>query len=149
MARDQRASEFRHPRPKLNHHRGLMGCMGPLTSQMQAPQTRTSTPSSRSRSPQNATAKVLVPVRYSAWLNGDIGRALERTLCAALESLDNVRVTRLPRAFLVESDEAPGPFLEAVHRATLELEAGVEAAYPVLHHEMGPVWTGTLQSVFT
>jgi len=31
----------------------------------------------------------------------------------------------------------------------LELEAGVQAAYPVLHHEMGPVWTGTLQCVFT
>ena len=27
-------------------------------------------------------------------------------------------------------------------------EADVEEAYPVFHHEMGPVWTGTLQAVF-
>ena len=123
--------------------------MGPLTSQIEAPQMRTSSPSSRNRTPKKDTTKVLVPVRYAAWLNGDIGRALERTMLAALEPLGDVRVTRLPRAFLVECDEAPGPFLEAVHRATLELEAGVEAAYPVLHHEMGPIWTGTLQCVFT
>jgi hypothetical protein len=28
------------------------------------------------------------------------------------------------------------------------LEARIEEAYPVLHVEMGPVWTGVLQAVF-
>jgi hypothetical protein len=49
---------------------------------------------------------------------------------------------------MVEAHEAPGPMLEAVHRAVLELEARVEEAYPVLHIELGPLWTGTLQTVF-
>ena len=75
-------------------------------------------------------------------------RTLERTLQHALDPLEDVKVTRLPRGFLVEANEEPGPLLEAVHRAALDLERGVEAAYPVFHHEMGPVWTGTLQAVF-
>lgn len=95
-----------------------------------------------------APSKIVVPVRYAAWLAGDLGRSLERTLQNGLAGFTDVRVTRLPRGFLVEADEAPGPLLEAVHRAALELEEGVQAAYPVFHHEMGPVWTGTLQAVF-
>lgn len=94
------------------------------------------------------TARIVIPVRYSAWLSGDLGRSLERTLQQALGQLGGVRITRLPRAFLVEATEAPGPLLEAVQRAAVELEQGVAAAYPVIHHEMGPVWTGTLQAVF-
>ncbi|HUR63351.1 MAG TPA: hypothetical protein VM241_02605 [Candidatus Thermoplasmatota archaeon] len=96
----------------------------------------------------SAATKVIVPVRYTAWLTGDLGRSLERTLQSAVAAYTEARVSRLPRGFLVESPEAPGPLLEAVHHAALEMEAGVEAAYPVFHHEMGPVWTGTLQSVF-
>lgn len=92
--------------------------------------------------------KIVVPVRYAAWLAGDLGRSLERTLQAAIAPHAEARVSRVPRGFLVESPEAPGPLLEAVHRAALQLEAGVEVAYPVFHHEMGPVWTGTLQAVF-
>jgi hypothetical protein len=92
--------------------------------------------------------KIVVPVRYAAWLAGDLGRTLERTLQSAIESYTPARVSRLPKGFLVESPEAPGPLLEAVHHAALALEAGVEEAYPVFHHEMGPVWTGTLQAVF-
>lgn len=95
-----------------------------------------------------ATSRIVVPVRYAAWLSGDLGRTLERTLQHALDPLEEVKVSRLPRGFLVEANEAPGPLLEAVHRAALDLERGVEAAYPVFHHEMGPVWTGTLQAVF-
>jgi hypothetical protein len=98
--------------------------------------------------PRAGTSRILVPVRYAAWLNGDLGRTLERTLQHALDPLDAVRVRRLPRGFLVEANEEPGPLLEAVHRAAVELEQGAEAAYPVFHHEMGPVWTGTLQAVF-
>ncbi len=94
-------------------------------------------------------SRVLIPVRYAAWLSGDLGRELENTLLHSLEHLDDIRVTKLPRGLLVEADEASGPLLEAVHRAVTELEAAVRAAYPVFHHEMGPVWTGTLQSVFT
>ena len=102
----------------------------------------------KARQPTRLRNTILVPVRYSAWLQGDIGRALERTLKAALEQHVQVRVSRTTRAFVVESDEASGPLVEAVHRATLELEAGVAIAFPVFHHQMGPVWTGTLQSVF-
>ncbi len=92
--------------------------------------------------------RIVVPVRYAAWLSGDLGRSLERTLQRNLHALADVKVTRLPRAFLVEAPESPGPLLEAVQRATVELEQGAAAAYPVFHHEMGPVWTGTLQAVF-
>jgi hypothetical protein len=95
-----------------------------------------------------AVSKIVLPVRYAAWLSGDLGRTLERTLQHSLDPLDEVRVTRLPRGFLVQANEAPGPLLEAVHRAAVDLERGVEAAYPVFHHELGPVWTGTLQAVF-
>lgn len=98
-------------------------------------------------SPSNAT-KIVLPVRYAAWLTGDLGLSLERTLVSALQPHVEVRVTRLPKGFLVESSEAAGPLLEAVHNAALALEAGVEAAYPVFHHQIGPVWTGTLQAVF-
>lgn len=98
--------------------------------------------------PTASNSRIVVPVRYAAWLNGDLGRSLERTLQHALDPLGDVKVTRLPRAFLVESPEAPGPLLEAVQRAAIALEEGVAAAYPVFHHEIGPVWTGTLQSVF-
>lgn len=93
-------------------------------------------------------SRIVVPVRYAAWLSGDLGRSLERTLQRSLDDLPRVKVTRLPRAFLVEAPEAPGPLLEAVHRAATDLESGAAAAYPVFHHEMGPVWTGTLQAVF-
>lgn len=95
-----------------------------------------------------ATARIVLPVRYAAWLSGDMGMSLQRSLQQALDPLGSVKVTRLPRAFLVEAAEAPGPLLEAVQRAAIELEAGVAAAYPVFHHEIGPVWTGTLQAVF-
>jgi len=96
-----------------------------------------------------AATRIVVPVRFSAWLNGDIGLTLQRKLQAAIADERVVaKVTRLPRGFLVESGEAAGPLLEAVHHAALTLEAGVEAAYPVFHHQIGPVWTGTLQAVF-
>ena len=105
-------------------------------------------PGSSEAPTSSPVSKIVLPVRYAAWLSGDLGRTLERTLQHALDPLEEVRVTRLPRGFLVEANEEPGPLLEAVHRAALDLEKGVEAAYPVFHHEMGPVWTGTLQAVF-
>ncbi|HLF16904.1 MAG TPA: hypothetical protein VI796_05690 [Candidatus Thermoplasmatota archaeon] len=100
------------------------------------------------RRPPPPTSKIVLPVRQAAWLSGDLGRTLERQLRTALDPLDGVRVSRLPRAFLVEAPEAPGPLLEAVERAARELEAAAERAYPVFHHEIGPLWTGTLQAVF-
>ena len=93
-------------------------------------------------------SKIIVPVRYAAWLQGDMGRAIERTFRKELEHVPHLKVTRLPRALVVEADEAPGPLLETCHRAAKALERGVESAYPVFHHELGPVWTGTLQAVF-
>lgn len=92
-------------------------------------------------------SRIVVPVRYAAWLSGDLGRSLERSLRVAI-GVPDARVSRLPRALLVEADEEPGVLLEAVHRAALSLESSVQQAYPVFHHEMGPVWTGTLQAVF-
>ncbi len=56
-----------------------------------------------------ASSRIVVPVRYAAWLSGDLGRTLERTLQHALDPLEDVRVSRLPRGFLVEANEAPGP----------------------------------------
>jgi hypothetical protein len=91
--------------------------------------------------------RILVPVRYAAWLSGDLGRRLERSLQAGLDGI-GARITRMPRGFLVEAEEDSGPLLEAVHRAVTELEQGVQQEYPVFHHEMGPVWTGTLQVLF-
>lgn len=100
-------------------------------------------------SPQaNVPSRIVVPVRYAAWLSGDLGRALERSLRTSIHTDQPARVSRLPRALLVECDEAPGVLLEAVRRAAESLEQSVRAAYPVFHHEMGPVWTGTLQAVF-
>jgi hypothetical protein len=93
-------------------------------------------------------AKILAPVRYSAWLSGDLGRELTRQLEHAVGGLAQARVTRLARGFLVEADEDAGPLLEAVAHAMRDLERGVAARYPVFHQEMGPVWTGTLQAVF-
>lgn len=92
-------------------------------------------------------SRVLVPVRYAAWLAGELGKHLSDELRHGLE-LPDVSVTRLPRGLLVESSEATGPFVEAVERATRALEADVKTRYPVFHNEMGPVWTGTLQVVF-
>lgn len=93
-------------------------------------------------------SRILAPVRYSAWLAGDLGQELHRQLQNALGCVPDAHVTRLARGFLVEADEAPGPLLEAVAAAMQDLEHGVAAKYPVFHREMGPVWTGTLQSVF-
>lgn len=102
----------------------------------------------KQRSTPASLSRIVLPVRYAAWLSGDLGRTLERTLQHALRPVPDARVTRLPRGFLVEAQEAPGPLLEAVQRAAVQLEHGAAAAYPVFHHEMGPVWTGTLQAVF-
>jgi len=95
-----------------------------------------------------APSKILVPVRYAAWLAGELGRQLEDQLRHALGALPQSRVMMLPRGFLVEADETPGVLLEAVHRAVHEVEEGVQRAFPVFWHEMGPLWTGTLQAVF-
>jgi len=93
------------------------------------------------------TVRIVVPVRYAAWLSGDLGRQLQNMLENGMAAT-SCRITRLPRAFLVEGQESPGPLLEATRRAAQELERGAAQAYPVFHHEMGPVWTGTLQAVF-
>jgi hypothetical protein len=96
----------------------------------------------------DAISRILAPVRYTAWLTGELGQELHTQLTNALAVIPQARVTRLARGFLIEADEAPGPLLEAVARAMQDMESGVAAAYPIFHTEMGPVWTGTLQSVF-
>lgn len=96
------------------------------------------------------TCKIAIPVRLPSWLTGDLGKSIEQTLRGLLREseLRGLDLTRLPRGFIVEAIEAPGPLLETIYRVVVELEARVEAAFPVLYHEIGPVWTGTLQAVF-
>ncbi len=94
-------------------------------------------------------SRVLAPVRYAAWLAGDLGKDLTDQLTNGLMPIPGIRVTRLPRGFLVEADESMGPLVEQVARAMEELEEGVQERYPMFHTEMGPVWTGTLQAVFS
>lgn len=90
-------------------------------------------------------SRILIPIRYSAWLSGDLGNGIETTL---QHGLRGAQLTRLPRGFLVQADEEPGPFLEQVHRAMTDVEAGIQQRYPMFHREMGPAWTGTLQVLF-
>lgn len=111
------------------------------------------TPSTPRRLPrrQRTTSdrlQIVLPVHYRSWLNGDIGEQLQRLVASSLAQLEDVDITRTERGFLISSPESPGPFFEAVHRAALDLERMVAARYPVFHHEIGPVWTGTLQAVF-
>jgi hypothetical protein len=94
------------------------------------------------------TCKIAVPVRLPSWLTGDLGKSIERTLRDPLRKLPSLRLTRLPRGFLIEAYEAPGPLLEAVYYAVVELEVRTKHAFPVLYHDLGPIWTGTLQAVF-
>ncbi len=95
-------------------------------------------------------ARILVPARYAAWLAGDLGHRLQSTLETDLRKRMGiaVRVTRLPRGFLVEAPETPGVLLEAVCACVGKLERHVAKQYPIFHREMGPLWTGTLQSLF-
>jgi hypothetical protein len=92
-------------------------------------------------------ARIVVSVRYAAWLTGDLGRDAERGLLHALANRD-ARVSRLPRGLLVEAPESPGVLLEAVHRAALVMESRLRDAHPNIYYEMGPAWSGTLQVVF-
>ena len=92
--------------------------------------------------------RILVPVRYSAWLSGDLGKNLEVTLKRSLKGLDEPNITKLPRGFLVETKEVEGVTVERVARAVSDLEDNARDKYPVFHSEMGPVWTGTLQVIF-
>ncbi len=92
--------------------------------------------------------RILVPVRYSAWLSGDLGKNLEATLKRSLKGLDELVITKLPRGFLVETREDEGPAVERIARGVSELEDSIHDTYPVFHREMGPVWTGTLQVIF-
>ncbi|MGB1697644.1 MAG: hypothetical protein ACPHK8_04535 [Thermoplasmatota archaeon] len=92
--------------------------------------------------------QILAPIRYAAWLAGDLGTELLTTLEASLSGLPEVHIQKLHRGFLIQAEESPGPFLETVAQGMMKLEHMVSQTYPVFHREMGPVWTGTLQSVF-
>lgn len=92
--------------------------------------------------------RILVPIRYAAWLAGELGKTLDAELNRQLKGLDELAVTRLPRGFLVETKECEGPAVEQIARAVADLECTVKERYPVFHREMGPVWTGTLQVIF-
>ncbi len=87
-------------------------------------------------------------MRYAAWLSGDLGRRLERDLVHSLGGVPGLRVLRVGGGFLVDADEDPGPFVAAVGDAVEELDEGMRRTYPLLRHEMGRLWGGSLQVVF-
>ncbi len=93
-------------------------------------------------------SRILVPIRYAAWLSGDLGRRLERDLRHGLGGVPGLRVLRIAGGFLVEAEEDPGPLTAAVFHAVEVLQDGVRQAYPMLTHELGSLWEGTLQVVF-
>lgn len=93
-------------------------------------------------------SKTLVPIRYAAWLIGETGGCIEAQLKVELAALPEVRVTRLPRGILVETGVAPGMAVEALANAMAGVEAQLKENYPVFSKEMGPAWTGTLQTIF-
>jgi hypothetical protein len=97
------------------------------------------------------SCKIVVPIRLTAWLPGELGRHLESLLLEALTAqapLAGLKVSRLPKGLLVESTEAPGRFLEAVHAAVLRMEADIAKSHPAFYAQMGSAWTGSLQVVF-
>ncbi len=101
--------------------------------------------------------RMIIPVRYSAWMTGDIGAFLtdyladrttkELRLLGAGPKTE-ARPSRLNRGIVLECDEAPGVFMTATRTAVEAMEREVASRYPVLHHEMGGVWTGTIQAAF-
>lgn len=97
--------------------------------------------------PARAPCTVLLPVRYAAWLSGDLGRTIEGHVKTALKDVRGVETTRLPRGILVVAPELPGVLAEKCMRACDEVQAQVAVAYPVFSHEMGPVWTGVVSIV--
>jgi hypothetical protein len=94
-------------------------------------------------------SRIIVPVKLAAWLTGDIGQQVEKILVSGLGNMIDVKTTRMVRGIMVEADETPGVLLEAVKRAVDRLEVQVAKQYPVFHHELGPVWTGSLQAIWS
>ncbi len=103
------------------------------------------------RKTRQAPARVAVPFRFAAWLQGDLGAQVARRLeeSPTLAHVAGLRVTRLPRVALVEGETGPGDLLDSVAFAVRELESWLAATYPVFMHEVGPAWTGTLQVIYT
>ena len=97
--------------------------------------------------PPESLSKAVVPVRYSAWLGGDLGQILQGTLQDFLRPLPRVTVTPAVRGFVVEAAVTPAALLEAVHPAVLALEDAVVKAFPVFYQEFGPVWTGSISVI--
>lgn len=92
-------------------------------------------------------ARILVPVRLSAWLTGEIGSFAQQQLAGALQ-LKGAQVSRLPGGFLVEAATTHGELLEDVHHAVLCMEGALCMAQPFLHGLVGPAWTGCLPALF-
>jgi hypothetical protein len=84
-----------------------------------------------------------------AWLSGDLGRRIEHLLRDGLHAdLKRLpRTTRLPRAILIEDHAPMGQLVEAGIKAARHMETELAKEYPVMHHEMGPVWTGVIQAI--
>ena len=95
------------------------------------------------------TDQILMPVRYAAWLAGEFGEQILEFMQNELKQLPDINVQKLHRGLLIQSSEAIGPFTEQVGLAAKALEADVAKQFPVFHREMGPVWTGVLQVVFS
>lgn len=89
-------------------------------------------------------AQVIVPVRYAAWLSGDLGEKVGDSF--SFHVGDHVAIHRTHGGFVVTSDlysEAAlvGEVLSAVEMTERE----VESKFPVFYSEMGTVFANHLK----
>lgn len=94
------------------------------------------------------SSKILIPIRYAAWLNAEVGSTLHDLITEYLKDLSDLKVTRLPRAFCIDTTTKISQSVDIVHQAATKMEDAMKKQYPPYHRDMGPVWTGTLQVVF-
>lgn len=101
-------------------------------------------------SPSQGSVRCIVPARYSAWLSGDLGARVVRDLNAAILEVNRVPelvVRRIASGIVVQGHEDTGPFVGALASALVAVERSVAKRYPVMHAELGSVFTGSLQVV--
>lgn len=98
----------------------------------------------KAQTQEQRASRILIPVRYSAWLSGELGQQM----AAQMEGhFSDLGITRMPRGFLVEGETALGTLVERVVEATAAVEEHVAQTYPVFHRETGPVWAGVMNVV--
>lgn len=100
--------------------------------------------------PRRSVLRAIVPARYSAWLSGDLGRRVVRDLNAAIldvHRIPDLVVRRIASGIVVQGQEDPGSFVGSLASALVAVERNVAKRYPVMHAELGSIFTGSLQVV--